>query len=394
MFTVTLITLLFFFTGEIGTPTSLVPVAIAPQLKILWQREFTDATFDTSPVICGDAVFIGDSCGALYALDKNSGKTLWEKKLADGIATAVAISPAKISSEKNSRESQNLFVVDDENFLHALALENGESRWSVKLSGAVYSSPNCDAESVWVATQSGEVAAYKIKTLPNETAQNLWTWKSDDQLRSFPALSAEKIFVAGCDGALHILNYRDGKEIATIPLDSPTGSGCAVSKNMAFVGTEGNEFLGIDLAQNAISWRHKSTQPFRAPAAIFADTVIFGGYDKTLYAADTVTGKIRWQYKTRGRIDGGAVIIPSREKFSNVEVASQASREKNVVLFGGTDSMFTLLDFATGEKLAAIELDGKIVSSPAVSKIDSAHADSALLIIVSTQSGMIYGFTY
>jgi outer membrane protein assembly factor BamB len=88
-------------------------------------------------------------------------------------------------------------------------------------------------------------------------------------------------------------------------------------------------------------------QAVRAPAAYHDGTVFFGGMDRVAYALDAKTGKERWKYHTKGRIEGGAVIVGNR------------------VYVPSGDSSLYVLDVQSGKLIESKELSGKLFAAPA-----------------------------
>ena len=103
-------------------------------------------------------------------------------------------------------------------------------------------------------------------------------------------------------------------------------------------------------------------QSVRSPPAYKDGTIIFGGMDRTVYALDAKTGEERWKFNTRGRIEGGAVIIG------------------NKVYVPSNDSTLYVLDFESGEKIESIELSGRLSSSPFI---------TADRILIATDEGVL-----
>jgi outer membrane protein assembly factor BamB len=155
---------------------------------------------------------------------------------------------------------------------------------------------------------------------------------------------------------MHVVDIDSGQGIRRIPLDAPSGATPLLMGELAYVGTEGNEFLAVDWKKDEFAWRFSMEQAVRSSAVHKEGCIIVCGMDKTVYALDADTGVERWKYKTKGRIEGGAVIVGNR------------------VYVPSTDSSLHVLDFQSGRKLGSIKLSGKLLTSPAV-------ADNHMLIV-------------
>ena len=308
-------------------------VEIADNLKIAWETRLEKGYFDATPIVVGDSIFIGNSEEGLLAFDLQTGKPKWRHQIANGISASAAYFEGLV------------FVGDTRGTLHALNAETGEQEWSFNARGTIDNSPNIDIETkrVIIGSQSGTLFA-----LEAATGTLVWEYAADDMIQCFPSIIGRHCFVAGCDGYLHVVDLDTGKRVSRISLDSPTGSTPVLAGDLAFVGTEGNEFLGIDWKKGEVFWRFEMSRGARAPVAYRDGTIIFGGMDRIVYALNARTGEERWRYVTRGRIEGGAVIVG------------------NKVYIPSMDSSLYVLDFQTGRLIESIELTGRLSTSPAV----------------------------
>ena len=121
--------------------------------------------------------------------------------------------------------------------------------------------------------------------------------------------------MAGCDGSLHVIDLEKRTEAAAVDLQSPTGSTAAVRDGIAYVGTEGNFFLAVDLRRLKILWRyedHEHAMPFRSSAAVTDNLVLVGSRGRSLEAIDRRTGHRRWRFSTRGQVDSSPVVVGQR----------------------------------------------------------------------------------
>ena len=93
--------------------------------------------------------------------------------------------------------------------------------------------------------------------------------------------------MAGCDGRFHVIDLKDGNEVGSVELDSPTGCAPAVLGDTAFVGTEGSVFLAIDWRQAKVLWRYEDPE-HGGPVPLFrgghSEVVVVGAQDKLLHA--------------------------------------------------------------------------------------------------------------
>ncbi len=319
-------------------------VVLPEKLASLWEHRLEKGYFQASPIIVGDTIYIGSSEDGLWAFGLNDGSVRWKYPLEYGV-----LAPAAYHKEPSGYET--VVVGDTEGVLHAVDAKTGEFRWKFTTKGSMDGGPNINTHTdrVLVASQDGTLSALQISD-----GKLVWQYKADDQIRCFPAITdrsagARRCFVAGCDSHLHIIDLDNGKAVAKVDIEAPTGSTPCVSGSRVFFGTEGNEFLAVDWKQAELVWRHRGTQAFRAPAACADEFVIFGGMDRTVRALDAATGKERWTFRTKGRMENsGPTVVGTK------------------IYVPCSDSFLYVLDLKTGRMLQEIELPGKLTACAAV----------------------------
>jgi outer membrane protein assembly factor BamB len=114
-------------------------------LSSSWRIQ-TDGPFSSSPSLTGDAIYIGNNNGTLYAIQAQSGNVLWTFHTESPLMTnPLVIHGSVIVGEGN----QISYVADDgrtqvgtsENAIIALDASSGRERWRVQLAGTGMPTP-------------------------------------------------------------------------------------------------------------------------------------------------------------------------------------------------------------------------------------------------------------
>jgi eukaryotic-like serine/threonine-protein kinase len=201
-----------------------------------------------------------------------------------------------------------------------------------------------------------------------ETGKLVWRFTTQDQIRCMPTVVGDRSFVAGCDSTLHIIDLVEGKEVAGVPIEGPTGVTPAVFGDHVFFGTEGGVVFSIDWKQAKVAWKAQpagSAQPYRASPAVQEGIVVVGSRNRKVEAFDPATGNALWSFATKQRIDSSPVIVGSR------------------VFVGAADGRLYGLNLKDGKQLWEYQATGGFTGSPAV-------ADGKL--VIATDRGVVYCF--
>ena len=143
-------------------------------------------------------------------------------------------------------------------------------------------------------------------------------------------------------------------------------SSAAVHADRAYVGTFGNEVLGVDLKAGKVRWRYQHAErkfPFYASPAVTDQAVVIGGRDKLVHALDPDTGAPLWTFAAGSRVDSSPTIAGDR------------------VYFGA--GALIALELATGAEVWRFETGAPIAASPAI---------AAGRLVIGATDGVLYCF--
>ena len=265
-------------------------------LKVAW--EFTgDDAFSGSAVIADGVVYIGSEGGTLYALRLGSGNVLWKFEEPEMIQSTPTVCGGKV------------YVGDDSGTLYAVDRKTGQRSWVFDAKGEIISAVTCAGDRLVFGSYDGYVYCL---TRDGELA---WKLETGGRVHGTPAVFDEKVFAAGCDEFLHLIALSSGSSVAKVPMGSVSGASVAIRNDRAFVGTYGNQVLGVGLKDQKVAWRFEDEErqfPFMSSPAVAEDVLVIGGRDKYVRALDAATGKVRWAVRTKGRVDGSPIIMKDR----------------------------------------------------------------------------------
>lgn len=356
------------------------------RLRVRWRFSAGDA-FESTAAIVSDTVYVGCDDGHLYAIALETGKARWSyaavtpsdaesrRSMSDGPASAPAASqPARAAvasrtggAEPNAIRSSPavfegmVFFGDDDGVFHALDARNGRAAWTFPTGAQIISSPVPADGRVIFGSYDGF-----LYCLSPRDGKLIWRYETEDRVHGTPSVADGRAMVAGCDGRLHVVDVRDGARVAEVPIGSPSGSAAARLGSRAFIGTFGNQVLGIDCAAETIAWAFEDRerqQPYYASPAVSDHRVFIGGRDKLLRAFDAGSGEVKWTFRAGGRIDSSPVLCGGR------------------LYFGASDGVLYVLNAADGREVQRFEAGDGISASPAIGRGR---------IVIGTEGGTLY----
>ena len=314
--------------------TGVAQTVLPAQLKVLWTYEAGDA-IESSAAIADGKVFVGAATGHLLALNLADGKLLWKYAVEQAVGES---SPAVAEGL--------VFIGDLGGILHAVRVADGSKAWTFQTATEIKSSPVVVGDRVLIGSYDAKLYCLSLKD-----GKLLWELQTDNYIHATPAVVDGMVYLAGCDELLHVVRLSDGKEVQTIPFGGNTGASTAVVGTRAYFGTFNNQVLSIDLKTRKLAWRYEHKErhfPFYSSAAVEGGLIIVGGRDKMVHALDANSGKARWTFMTRARVDSSPVVAGGR------------------VYVGSSDGRFYVLSQDKGQKLFEFDMGAPVTASPAM----------------------------
>jgi outer membrane protein assembly factor BamB len=139
-----------------------------------------------------------------------------------------------------------------EGLIQALGIDDGKKVWSMKTGGAIFSSPAGNNKTVVLGSSDGYVYA-----LESRTGKLKWKYKTDDSVLGSPIIEKNNVYIGGSDGKFRCLDLKTGKE------------------RWSFKGLEG---------------------PVVSTPLLYEGKVIFGAWDRNLYALNKGDGQLIWKW--------------------------------------------------------------------------------------------------
>jgi outer membrane protein assembly factor BamB len=220
----------------------------AGQGKIHWQHAIGPS--ESSPLLIGDRLYVGDWNGDVWAFDADNGSVLWRRHVGGAVKDAVASAGGK------------LYVGSYDGHLYCL-------------------------------TQAGEVL-----------------WRAAGQQRllghgrfySTPALAYGRVYIGSTDGKVYSFGATSGKLIWSHSTGGYVYASPAVSNDTVYAGSYSRRFYAFDAATGVERWSFDAHGRISGSAMVIGDIVYFATLDGgkgtkgRTYALNARTGKLVWSF--------------------------------------------------------------------------------------------------
>jgi outer membrane protein assembly factor BamB len=215
--------------------------------NIRWRK--TIGPSETSPLLVGNRLYVGDWNGRVWALDARSGRTVWHTRQLGPIKGALAFA------------SGHLYVGSYDGHLYCFGAQKGRLLWKAKAQGRLY----------------GHARFY-----------------------STPAVAYGRVYIGGTDGKVYSYGATSGKLRWSHSTGGYVYASPAVWNQEVLVGSYSKKFFAFNAATGAELWHFKANGPISGSAVVVGNVVYFATLGKKkqgrTYALNARTGKQLWSY--------------------------------------------------------------------------------------------------
>lgn len=248
-----------------------------------------------------DVVVVGNTKGQLFALDRQSGATRWQKQL-----TGAILAPGLVVQ-------QRIITVTNDGTVYAHDAASGQVLWTynlpdVSLSVRGYAQPVLvDQRNVAIATANGYIVLIDSLTGVPQWQQRVAvaTGRGDMarlvDIDAAPQVTDGKLISVSYQGQLTTLDLAEQRVLWSqdiSSLNSPATDGQAV-----YVATTDGHLRAFALADGRPLWDNDQllNRQLSNPV-VLGSTVVVGDYDGVLHLLDPQTGKLVGRERTRGAV--------------------------------------------------------------------------------------------
>jgi outer membrane protein assembly factor BamB len=212
--------------------------------NVRWSRPLGPS--ETSPVVVGDSVYVGDWDGYVYAFSAHTGRLWWKFKADGKIKGGVAVAGGRVyfgtygssvyavsaitgkeiwRSSAQSRLGSSghfyatpavaygrVYVGATDGKVYSFGADTGDLIWSHYTGGYVYSSSAVWHDLVFTGSYSGRFSAYDAAT-----GDTRWTFDADGRISGSPTVVAGIVYFATLKGTTYGVDALTGKQVWTFP---------------------------------------------------------------------------------------------------------------------------------------------------------------------------------
>ncbi|AHM59805.1 WD40-like repeat protein [Flammeovirgaceae bacterium 311] len=168
-----------------------------------------------------------------------------------------------------------------------------KAAWTYQDSGNIVATPALWKNNVLIGNLLGE-----FKSLDIQNASVNWQFKAGQSIYSSAEVAGNRVVFGAADSMVYCLNAENGSLIWKLKTGAPVLASPAIHEKLVYIGSSDLKFRAIDLATGKVIWTYEGLAGFPPGKPAVGDgKVIFGTWNKTLYALNTKDGTLAWEWK-------------------------------------------------------------------------------------------------
>ncbi|HET8815516.1 MAG TPA: PQQ-binding-like beta-propeller repeat protein [Solirubrobacterales bacterium] len=285
--------------------TRYLPVkGIKPPFRKLWR--YTDKPLlEFPPIYVGGKLYFVNNNGFAYALDADTGKTLWERRI------------GRLNASSPAYYKHRLYIVNlVPGHVVKMDAKTGRVIWKRGLPGRAESSPVIIDRTLYFGCENGELFA-----MSTGKGDVRWSTPLGGPIKSAPAYKDGKLFVGDYGGYMNAVDAKTGELVWQSGSLGPGfgGSGAfystpAVAYGRVYAGNNDARIYSYDTSNGELAWSYSTggyaySGPTVANTRHSPPTVYIGSFDGNVYALDAKDGSVRWYRSAGGQVIGSLSAI-------------------------------------------------------------------------------------
>jgi outer membrane protein assembly factor BamB len=277
---------------------------VKPPFRLLW-RFSGRPLLEFPPIFAEGRLYFVDNDATAFALDANTGKVVWERRI------------GRLNASSPAFYKHRLYIVNlVPGHIVKLDARTGRVLWKHPLPGRAESSPVVVGNSVYFGCEDD-----RLYSLSTRNGNVRWSTQLGGPVKAAPAYYHGVLYVGDYGGDMNAVRASDGKLLwQTGSLGQGFGTGGefystpAVAFGRVYAGNNDTRVYSFDRKTGELAWTYSTggyaySGPAVAGTGHTGPTVYIGSFDGNVYALNAKTGEPRWIHSAGGSVIGSLTAV-------------------------------------------------------------------------------------
>jgi outer membrane protein assembly factor BamB len=233
--------------------------------QLRWRKRIGPT--ESSPLLVGNSVYVGDWRGDVYALDARTGKTRWRFHTGGRVKGGLSYLTGRV------------FVGSYDHHVYALSARTGRVLWKAAAQqrlgnrGTFYATPAVAYGRVYIGSTDGKVYSFGA-----HSGKLRWSHGTGGYVYGSPAIWQKRVLVGSYSGRFYALDAATGDEKWTFKANGPISGSATVIDGVVYFATLEGRTYGLDARTGKQVWTYRDGR--YAPMVADRERAYLVGYAK------------------------------------------------------------------------------------------------------------------
>lgn len=269
-------------------------IALSQPLTLRWQYT-TDTTINLTPATDGQRIYLPLAAGTIVSLRAFDGQMFWRTEIGG------ELSASPIADERGVYIASETGVVQGKapqaaGALRALGRESGVTLWMHTLPFPLRGALAMNEQTLFGGAGDGRLYAVSKKS-----GEMLWVKQFSTPFSSQPVISSTHLLIGNDDGTLLYLDQATGKQTWRYRTHGPVRGRPSVHRGVVYFGSEDGYVYAVDEMSGQLRWRTRTGAGVQA-VAVTDGGLLVASLDNFVYFLSLTRGARLWKRQLAGRI--------------------------------------------------------------------------------------------
>lgn len=222
--------------------------------------------------------------GEVIAVAHNWGQLRWRRAIGPTETSPLVVGPT-------------VYVGDWRGDVYAFDARTGRTRWRFRTGGAVKGALSYAAGRVYAGSYDSHVYALSAKT-----GREIWRSSAQQRLGArgtfyaSPAVAYGRVYIGSTDGKVYSFGATTGKLRWSYGTGGYVYGSPAVWQQRVLVGSYSGRFYAFDAATGSVKWKFQAPGPISGSATVIHGIVYFATLKGRTYGLNAANGKQVWSF--------------------------------------------------------------------------------------------------
>jgi outer membrane protein assembly factor BamB len=209
--------------------------------QVRWRR--TIGPSESSPLVVGNTVYVGDWRGDVYALNARTGRSKWRFRTGGRVKGGLSYLTGRV------------FVGSYDHHVYALSARTGQLLWKTPAQqrlgnrGTFYSTPSVAYGRVYIGATDGKVYSFGA-----HSGKIRWSHGTGGYVYGSPAIWNQRVLVGSYSGKFYALDAATGDEKWSFKANGPISGSANVIDGVVYFATLKGRAYGLDARTGKKVW--------------------------------------------------------------------------------------------------------------------------------------------